>query len=86
MPFSPPSYISSNLPGFSQFYGTVTAQTFQDNRLLRKVLLNVFYDGKLLIPEGETNAEWTFDAATGTITFVNTIFSGITICVQFADY
>lgn len=86
MPFSPPSYTATLLPGFSQFYGETTGQTFQDNRLLRKNLLNVFYAGQLLIPEGETNEEWTFDGATGTVTFVNTITSGLCILLQFADY
>lgn len=86
MPFSPPSYTATLLPGFDQFYGETTGQTFQDNRLLRKNLLNVYYAGQLLIAEGETNEEWTFDGATGTVTFVNTITSGLCILLQFADY
>lgn len=86
MPFSPPYSASALLPGFDQFYGETTGQTFQDNRLLRKNLLNVFYAGQLLIAEGETNAEWSFNATTGTVTFVNTITSGLSLLLQFADY
>lgn len=86
MPFSPPYSQSTLLPGFDQFYAETTGQTLQDNRLLRKNLLNVYYAGQLLIPEGETNEEWTFDGTTGTVTFTNTITVGLIVLLQFADY
>lgn len=79
-------YDQGGCADMTQINGVTSGQTFQSDQLIGKNpnTLMVHYDGFLKNGLSSASPDYSFDGATGTITFLFTVTNGIVLLIEYS--